>query len=131
MLRSGDRPELCRCDYRALAGGHRQRSQTGGRRYDVSGSENTAAAVIRGGSGNNRSVVRWVRPSQEIRGQGSSGGGAKTPGPAPAGPPPARKSGANKQGSRPAAKGPVGAPSGDGRKPSQGKVARERLKKAA
>ena len=38
------------------------------RRYDVSGSENTASAVIRGGSGNNRSVVRWVRPSQEIRG---------------------------------------------------------------
>jgi hypothetical protein len=67
----------------------------------------------------------------KIQRQRSSGAAAEATGPSSAGSAPARKPVAKKQASRPAAKGPVWATSGDGRKPSQGKVAGERLKKAA
>jgi DNA modification methylase len=70
---------------------------------------------------------------QEVRTQRqrSTGAAAEAIGPSAAGSAPARKPAAKKQGGHPAAKGPVLATSGDGRKPSQGKVERERLKEAA
>jgi DNA modification methylase len=63
--------------------------------------------------------------------QRSSGEAAEATGPSSAGSASARKPAVKKQGGGPAAKGPALALSGGGRKPSQGKVTRVRLKKAA